>query len=506
MGEQSLKTKLTAYTGEFMAAVLLIQPLLDVLSYFMQAYGSTVVTTALRMVLLLAVSFYGFAISNRKQLYIACYALLGGFWFLHMLNCFRTGYQQPVGDAAEYLKLIQFPLWTLSFVTFFQEYEGLNTRVLGILTVNFAIILLVIGLSYVTGLRVYTYDFPERNIQIGILGWFGVANAQSAVLSLLVPAVLLWGLRTERLWIFCLCGIAGFGLLYFTGTRLTFYTAVLVASAFLILILLCRKPLIFALPMLAALILLLVFRGASPMEARQAVSGTSFSVYQEKIDSIMGEDKDFSYKKGEEIPPTVLKKIERVYQNIYGKQGVYKEVLLEDLLERFGLPKVLEEFDYTISAKNLNNSRQRKLKAMDMVWEEQDFLTHLLGMEYASAQIGGHNYDPENDFPALLYNVGYLGTALYLCFILGLLFYGLREFIQRFPVLLTPEFVTAAMMLVLALGSAQLSGQVLRKPNVTVYASLAAAMLYVQAREAPSLTRLRPGYKRNPAVYLKKIG
>ena len=43
MGEQSLKTRLTAYTGEFMAALLLIQPLLDVLSYFMQEHGSTVV-------------------------------------------------------------------------------------------------------------------------------------------------------------------------------------------------------------------------------------------------------------------------------------------------------------------------------------------------------------------------------------------------------------------------------------------------------------------------------
>ena len=167
-------------------------------------------------------------------------------------------------------------MWTLSFVTFFREKDGLDARTLGILTANFAIILLVIGLSYVTGFPVYTYDFPEREIQIGVLGWFGVANAQSAILSLLVPAVLLWGLRTEKLWVFCLCGVSGFGLLYFTGTRLTFYTAVLAASAFLVLIFLCRRPWVFALPLLAALILLLAFRGASPMEARQKVSGTSF--------------------------------------------------------------------------------------------------------------------------------------------------------------------------------------------------------------------------------------
>lgn len=506
MGETSLKGKLTLHTGEFVAALLLIQPLLDVLSYFMQGSGSTVVTTALRVALLAIVSLYGFVISDRKELYAACYGLIGCFWLLHMLNCFRLGYAQPVGDAAEYLKLVQFPLWTLSFVTFFQKRNGLNMEILGVLTANLAIILLVIGLSYLTGLTAYTYDFPERGIQIGVLGWFGVPNAQSAILCMLVPAVLLWGLRTERLWAFCLCAAAGFGLLYLTGTRLTFFTAVLAASAFLILIVLCRRPLVFCLPLLAVLVLLLVFKGASPMEKRQNVSSVSFSTYQEKIDQVMGEDKDFVYREGEEIPSEVLEKIETVYRDIYGKQGVYKEVLLGDLLDRFGLEKVMRELDYSIKPEVLNNARTRKLAALHMIWQEEDFLTHLLGIEYSKVEIGGRIYDPENDFPALLYYNGYLGAALYIAFLAGIVLYALAAFIRRFPSLLTVEFAAAAMMLALALGAAQLSGQVLRKPNVTVYASLAAAQLFVQAQEAPPTARLRPGHKRNPAVYLKKIG
>lgn len=489
-----------------MAALLLIQPLLDVLSFFMQNSGSTVVTTALRMALLAAVSLYGFVISDRKELYAACYGVIGGFWLLHMLNCFRLGYGQPVGDAAEYLKLVQFPLWTLAFITFFRKREGLDTGALGALAVNFAVILLVIGLSYVTGLRVYTYDFPERQLQIGVLGWFGVPNAQSAILCMLIPAVLLWGLQTEKLWIFCLCGAAGFGLLYLTGTRLAFYAAVLVAAAFLLLIPLCRKPAVFCIPMAAALVLLLVFRGASPMAERRGIASVSFSVYQEKIDRVMGEDKDFVYREGEEIPPEVLEKLETVYQDIYGIRGAYKEVLLEDLLDRFGLERVMEEFDYSVKPEVLNDSRTRKRAALHMTWEDQDFLTHLLGMEYAKAEIGGHNYDLENDFPALPYYYGYLGTALYIAFLAGIVLYAAAAFIRRFPSLLTPEFATAAMMFALALGAAQLSGQVLRRPNVTVYFSLAAAQLFVQACEAPPLARLRPGHKRNPAVYLKKIG
>ena len=121
-----LKTTLTRSAGECMAALLLVQPLLDVLSYFMQNLGMTALTTALRTVLLFAVSLYGFAISDRKRLYGLLWGVAGGFWLLHMLNCFRLGYQDPVGDAAEYLKLVQFPLWTAVFLTFFRQRPGLD--------------------------------------------------------------------------------------------------------------------------------------------------------------------------------------------------------------------------------------------------------------------------------------------------------------------------------------------------------------------------------------------
>ena len=506
MAERTIKGQMTSFAGEFMAAVLLIQPLLDVLSFFLRDSGATPVTTSLRMIMLAAVSLYGFIISDRKQLYAACYAVVVGFWLLHMLNCWRTGYLDPVGDTAEYLKLAQFPLWTLAFVTFFQKRDGLDFQIIGVLTVNLAIILLVVGLSFAFGPRVYTYDYPERGLQIGFVGWFAVPNAQSAILCLLAPAVLLWGLRTERLWIFCLCSGASFGLLYLTGTRLTYYTAVLLAAAFLVLILLCRKPYVFCFPLLILLIVLLACKGISPMEQRQAVTGNSASAYQEKIDEIMGEDKDFTYRPGEEISPAVLEKIKTVYRDVYGQTGIYGETLLGDLIDRFGLEQVMEEMDYTVSPGVLNNSRSRKLTAMHMVWEEQDFLTHLLGMEYGKSQIGMTNYDPENDFNALVYKVGYLGTALYACFVLGILLYGIMAFVRRFPALMTVEFAAAVIMFVLAMGSAQFSGQVLRRPNVTVYCSLSAALIYMQAKEAPPKARLRSGHKRNPAVYLKKIG
>jgi len=487
MAETSLKKKLALHSGEFMAALLLIQPLLDVSSYFaMEVLGTTVAITALRMVMLTVVSLYGFVISDKKRVYLFCYGVIAGFWLLHMLNCFRTGYMGFVRDTGEYLRLVQFPLWTLAFLTFFHKREGLDLKAIGILAANFALILLVIGLSYLVGSPVYTYSSALREeIHIGVMGWFYNHNSQSAIVCLLAPPLLLYGIRSGKIWVFSLCAAAGFGLLYLTGTRLAYYTAVLLAIAFLVLLVLCKKPYLFCLPILGALVLLVALKGFSPMEARQR-QGTnkSFAAYQEKIDAVMGEDRDFVYQEGEEIAPEVLEKIKRVYEEIYGQKGVFGEVLMEDLLERFGTDRVMEQFGYSIQPQVLNNARIRKLNAMDMVWQEQDSVTHLLGMEYSEMLIGKSIFDPENDFPALMYYTGYLGVILYVAFIAGIIGYATFAFVRKFPALLTLEFATAAMMVVLALGSAQFSGCVLRRPNVTVYFSVAVAMLYVQAERA----------------------
>ena len=42
MKDTTFKGRMISHTGEFMAALLLLQPMLDVLSYFMQNVGGTV--------------------------------------------------------------------------------------------------------------------------------------------------------------------------------------------------------------------------------------------------------------------------------------------------------------------------------------------------------------------------------------------------------------------------------------------------------------------------------
>lgn len=477
MESSKLYNRISVRSGEILAAVLLIQPLLDVLSYFMQDFGSTTVTTALRMLLLAAVSALGFGLSQRKKIYLVCYGVLAVYWAAHMLNCLRLGYADPVGDAAEYLKLVQFPLWTLTFITLLQNQEGLDLRTAGLLTANFAIVLGVIALSYAVGRPEYTY----AGIRIGVLGWFAVPTAQSAIVCILSIGLLLWAYRTQHVWVFSVAAVFSFGLLYLTATRLTYYAAILIAAGFLVLVLIAGgRQRLCAISLGLALLLLILAINNSPMAQRRSIASKSYDIYQSQTDAIMGEDKDFVYTGGD-LDPELNAKIHRVYEEVYTKQDAAGMPLLGDLLDRYGTDRIMEAYNYTTQAKTLYHTRTKKRMVLRLAWEDQDALSHLLGLEYNVSHINGNTYDVENDFPALLCYYGWLGTGLYCGFaaaVLLMVLAGLIKNLRRLPQFITPELGAYAMIFILSFGAAQYSGNVLRRPSVTVYLSLAAAQLY----------------------------
>ncbi len=495
--------KKPAVSQGFFAVLLLIQPPLDVLSYFMQSLEATAVTTAIRTFLLFAVSLYGFAITDRRKVYWAFYAGIAGFWLLHALNCLRVGYADPLADGGEFLKLAQFPLWTLSFVTLLRQGAGGRGWAEGVLSLNLVAILLIIALSFATGLPEYTY----AGAKIGFLGWFAVPTAQSAIVSMLTPALLFCAWRTQRLWVFCLASALGFGLLYCTGTRLAYFSAILIAAAFLPGILLAGgRQRLCCIPLAAALGVLVLCRNASPMAQRRAAADQSYDIYQAQADQIMGEDRDFRFT-GEPLPEDLAGKIRRVYEEVYTQENAAGQPLLGDLLERFGTDRVMAHYQYTTKASVLYHVRTKKLAVLEMSWEDQDMLTKALGMEYANSQINGNPYDPENDFPALFYYYGYLGTALYLLFagyFLWALLAGFFKNLSRLAGYITPELTAYAVMFCLGLGAAQFSGNVLRRPSVTVYLALAGAAIFCLTR-GDREGKLFARYERRPSVTMKKL-
>ena len=148
------------------------------------------------------------------------------------------------------------------------------------------------------------------------------------------------------------------------------------------------------------------------------------------------------------------------------------------LVERFGLERVIEKYDYSIAISDLVSNRELKVNYGLLVMDEKNLLSHLLGFEYVDYVYDEEVFAPENDFPAIYFSYGYVGLGMYIAFILYFVIVALRSVIsEKGKISLEKGMLGTA--LVLTIGSAQLSGNVLCRPNVSIYLSVMLAYLFV---------------------------
>jgi len=514
---KSIKEALTRRLPQLVFALIVMQPLLDVLSFFLGEWGSNTISTLLRFALMAAVALLGFIVSDKKVQYFIFYAITGVFWLLHMANCFRLGYQSVVEDAANFLRIISFLVFTLALITFFRQGKDVRKAVLLAFGVNFVLFWVFTVLPWALGQPQYTYS----KLFVGIMGWFSIPNAQSTIMVLTAPFAIYWAYCSKKYPFFIAMSILCFGIMYATGTKLTFYSIFIIAGAyiFLFVLQLGRQGLRYVLPMAAVVLLVFAFRHQSPMDLRERMSAYSRNLNDQQVERTLesaSADKDAIKKaqtqkqaKKKKQPEATMEEIHRglfyVYTDKEPRDNVtpYGEIL-ENMNERFGLYRVMEAYGYSTTSSMLSDLRLMKSLFSQMVWEEKDLVTHFVGYEYNEVIVDGTIYDLENDFPAIYYFFGYSGFALYMLVILYIVFVILRAFtvdmchtlksqlatesrlyrrvctgvwkgLQRF---LTIEMGAAGMSFLLAIIAAQVSGYVLRRPNVTIYFAVSTAYLY----------------------------
>ena len=467
--------------GLLLFLLIVLQPVLDVLSYFMIQQGSTGFTTLLRFLIFAVVMLYAFWIAENKKAYYFFAGVVGVYWILHMINCFRIGYRSPLDDFSNFLRVVQMPAFVLAFITLYRKCPNYAQILPFGFFVNILTIWFVILLSYCTGNPVYTYP----GIKSGLMGWFGVPNAQSAIVVLLVPLALYFAYYNKKI-LFLLTAALGFSLLFFTGTKLTFYSLILIAGGFLFLILInvffvsdrkkYWKSNWFAILILCtAAVLPILFIPYSPMHQRETKQDTAYSNHQEDLSEILGE----SSSNGSGLPstdnisePLSMEQYEKLYRSISGG-------FLGDLIDCFGIERVAEKYGYSTEASQLLGARNKKLNFAQLAWEDQDFLTKCFGYEYKTLITENENYDLENDFPSILYFYGYTGFGLYILFLLYFFYLIFRELIIDIQKLFSFQSGLTCITLLLLLGAAQFSGNVLRRPNVSIYLSMILALLYM---------------------------
>lgn len=478
-----LKSKLSYIALGF----IILHPILDVLSYFLSEYGDNTISTLARFAFLLAISLVGFMVSDQKRHYYIIYGVIGIFWLLHCLNCYRIGYQSVVADTSNYLRIVSLPIYTLSLVTFFKEGKRIRKSICIGFAVNLALIILFTAIPWLSGHPVYTYEAP---LEIGVMGWFGVRSAQSAIIALITPISILFAYRTKNDLFYLLTVTLTMLLLFMTGTKLTYYSILLICAALIFLFWINHKnksaSLRYILPLALILVLSVVFKSYSPTSQRDMRTATAQGNYQGLVEaSVKGSDTNSIGSSGARgsSKPRPLERYEEVERGRKVLFGVYTDkkvygTIYKDINDRFGVYNVMDIFDNTTETSILSDSRERKLYFAKLVWTEKDTLTHLLGFEYSDMIHRATNYDLENDFPAVYYFCGYIGFFFYMLYFVYFFFIVIRAFTRNLLGFLTVEVGIVGISFILALGAAQISGNVLRRPNVTGYFALIAAYLF----------------------------
>ena len=485
------KLRLSGAAPAFLFALLIAQPILDAVSYWSNEWNFTSLTTIVRFLMFGGVLLYCFVISDRKWSYVALGGALCAYWILHVIACMKSsgGYASPMSDLSNYLRTIHMPVFTFCFITVFRKSDSVPVYVQKAFLINMVIMLHIELLSYMTGTQIYTYVVASK----GLMGWASVHNSQSAILAFVVPLLLLLVYKTGNKYFYYAATVVSFATLFFVGTKVDYFSIFIIAFGMVVLFIIHGEKQIFYYVLLALLAVLCLFcYRASPaaqvldshnssMQVKQTyVNGMINTAEQaERID--IGKDVVINGDTFDSLSPMIRRTVNDIY-----------ELYLGPMVNRFGLERVLQKYNYSLDVTNLTAARQQKRFFAELAWEDSNSLTHLFGYEYitlvenyttTNAVTGitttrQHIFDLENDFPSVFYFSGYAGFAVYMVFILyfaWLIFVGV---VTRFKKLFTLESGLVYMTFALMLGVSQFSGNVLRRPNASIYMSVILAYIY----------------------------
>lgn len=454
------------YLLQVMLVLFILQPVMDVLSYWQDTLGmSNGISLLLRFVMLAGTAGLGFYLSRRKKAYVLLGVVLGGILLLHSWSCMTAGYagyNQWTYDWINFIRVAQIPLFTFCFITFLRETgeAGCRTIEQGFV-INFVIIVAVEVLSAMTGTNPCTY----ANKGIGLLGWFYFANSQSAILSVIVPVVLMQLIRKNNPWLLIFGTAAGFGVLYLFATRLTYFSIFICAAGLVIVLILSRNwNRRTAAILLIGAVLCGIGYGISPMTRNQQAQKQVAVQKQQEADELIAQME-------QEYGTTVAESPEICLEPMY-------EEYLGAMMDRFGAERVMETYDYTTDVSDLKDWRRMKLTYCSFLMEEAGTASKAFGLELADMTWRGEVFDVENDFHGIYFLYGIVGLLALILFLLYFVWLVLRVLWKNFRMYMTLEAGAFGVAFCTLLLHIYCTAGVLRRPNASFYLSVVLAVIY----------------------------
>ena len=463
------------FYNNWLTLLIALQPLLDALAFWTQSESGTA-AGAVRLIIMIVlpiVLLIKLKGKKRLRLFLAL-AAVGVICAMHVINGLRVGNYMLTTDVEYMVRVAQMPVLAICFIFCMDDDSGLRQAERGILAAA-AIELVILLVSVLTGTANSTYADG-----VGLSGWVIDSNrcAMSIIISVLAMFSAFYVLKGRKLVITLGVLLAVFAVLLANGTKSCYLTLFIICVCGIIMLVIrffagdretVKRDAIVA----AALVLLCVVGirvyDVTPRVVEDSRLAVAYINHDEFIRSNAPDTDDDKMSK----PGQSGDKASRQYI-----EWMYSQFVPADVIDRFGVDRVIAAAGATEDVKTLMDARYIKRTYAKIVWDGSDTLTKLFGFQFSEMCIGDVTYDLENDWHAILYYYGYVGFAAYVGFLLYILIMILRHAILDFRGTVSVLNMSLTVMFAVELGLAQFSGAILRRPNVSIYLALTAAMLY----------------------------
>lgn len=458
-------TILNKLKSNWLLLIIIIQPILDIISYFQSNYMGTSYTWVVRIFILLLTFLICFVHSKNKKkliLFLLPYAV---FATLHIANLYRINKLNIISDVKYFILTFQMPILSILLIDYMKSRSEKLSQIKKALFYNFIIISISIALAYISKNYMTTYS------DLGIIGWFSSANTASMILCALTPWALYVFSNFKNMWLYTFGYLIIFIILYTNATR-SCYLTLIASLLFISCAIIFSKDDNQKLPKIAIsifFICLTIFSYKySSTFSRMLDTRTTNNNYKQEIENV--------------ISKSDIENIDFNNINLNDKELIVNilktSFLYENLINIHGEDKVVEAMKPYLSASALSDTRLCKRINAKIEFNDSDFATKILGIGYS--RIDSNSLDLENDITAIYYYYGYLGLIAYMSLIVYIIFKAIITFFKNPKLIADKEFLLLCFLILLLLFGGEYSGAFLRKSNANIYLSLYLVLLYTQ--------------------------
>ena len=462
--------------GFWLALLFSVQPCLDVLAFWTKNDSATP-AGYIRLVLLILVPVLVFFLTNRKKKFVLFLLSIGVFCMLHFYNAWRHGYISLVTDMRYLASVVQMPVFAVCFLLLIKE-EKIKEDALRGVWIGALLTIIFLILARITNTGNVTYGEG-----LGYSGWVIDENRNANSTNLVIYACfcVFLALRSKRRLLIILVPVVVDLVFLSNGTKGCYFSifGIFVSfAAFFAMDRVCLKHKLHTGAVLVLIILSILSAVIYPWTPRykvtQAQQATALGTQGEIEATLLEKGIDISDMSPEERFDNPI--VKEVFVHYYWKYLGVKP----DLIDRFTMDRVLLQYRMSTNVAKLIDARVMERNYADMVFQDSDWKTKLVGFEVSQMGPNGYDgsYDMENDWHAIFYYYGYIGFALYIGFLLFFLYRVVRKLFSGFRSCMNLEYFAYLLTLILIVGLAHFSGATLRRPNVSIWLSLVLALLY----------------------------